>query len=289
MKVIAPVLVPAALAGAMLLAAWGPWARAAPERRGWGGVLALMFAFASGYIALVGAPEFPPVGARETLFWAVAFSALLAGAEWIWGINAAVSLTVRFLASALIVWFVFASLRKNSWSGREAAFWVGGIAAVTASLAQLVDRAAQRDPGPWLPATLWLICSVAAVAMFLGSTALMAQLCGALAAAFGAAGVLAIWKRDLSLARGGITVFITAYAGLLWQAHFYAELPLQSVQMLCLAPLAVVVVPIYSAQPLTPWKRWVIQLSIASVPLILALAIAYRTYRQNQSADEYVY
>ena len=289
MKVIAPVLIPAVLAGAMLLAAWGPWSRTAPERRAWGGVLALLLAFASGYVVLVGAPEIPPIGARDTLFWAVTFTALLASGEWLWGASAVVALPIRFLASGLTAWFVLASLRQNSWSTGEAALWIAGIAAVTALVSGVVERTAQPEPGPWLPLTLWLISSTAAAAMVLVSTALMGQLSGSLAAGLGAPVVLAAWNRELTLARGAITVFITAHSGLLWQAYFYAELPLTSALLLYLAPATVGVVLLPNINRLAPWKREAVQLAVAAVPLAIAILIAYGVYRQNQSLDANAY
>jgi len=276
-NVIAPVLTPAILSGISLAVAWRLWRRKNPSPRGhWGGAVAFGLAYFSGHVALVGWPEFPPTSAETWQAW-LALSLAVAGvAQRWWGPTMFVSFPVAFLAYAAVTYALLLNFIRNSWDPTVSALWVAGLAAASTIVFQLTDRIAAKRPGASVPLGLWALCTLAAGTFVVASSAKLGQLSGALAAGCGAAVVLAWWCSKLSLAGGGVFVFLPLYNGLVLQAYFfgYPGLGLWSALLLALAPLGLLVGEQRRFVYAKPWIAVLVRTGAVAVPAAIALGLA---------------
>ena len=195
---------------------------------------------------------------------------------------------MRLLLSGLFPGLLLRSYLQYNWERVEGLLWIGGLGLAIAVLWNMLERLSAKRSGASLPLSLWLFCAASSAAFFFSGSALLAQLCGVLAAVFGAAVVLAWWAPGLSLASGTLAVFVPVYSGLLIQAYFYSELPFWSAILLYLAPFALWFGEKRRIYYMAPWKAALARLMIIGAPLALAVGIAF--YVMGQSAgDDYYY
>lgn len=187
-----------------------------------GGVRLLSLAAAAGafvaYALLKAWPAWPyelwaaPNG-TEWLLWALVVAALVTLLEYqrlVRGRSAA-GLTVA--VACISTWLVLRKMVTN-WSLSEA-WWYVGSGAVIVALSALGHRALlRRAPAGLRPAFLFtVVLSVdAVVVVTLGSSLLLGQLCGAVAAALGAAVGTTLWRRPFALAAADGTWLGIAHA-----------------------------------------------------------------------------
>ena len=103
-------------------------------------------------------------------------------------------------AGAGALWLMLTKMAQR-WSGSEAALHIG-VGGVSVALTALAMRGAlARSPRSTIPAVMTtLLLSLDAGLVTLGKSALLGQLCGAVAAAIGAAVGTTIWRRGFTLA-----------------------------------------------------------------------------------------
>lgn len=225
------VILPGVVALLVLLVGWRPWQRAYPVEEGeWAGPLAIGLAFAAAYAGLqqyflmpgvdpVDAealpwPTFPLPDAKLWLMVLAVPVAIVAGVDSIVRRRVWVSLIVAIAATGMFKLL----LPRQPWYVPmviAGLVWVVGFAA---------DVVAERMRGVAVPVVLWLTAVGAAMVLVDGSSQKLGQYAGALAAAAGAAGVVALLAADgAPLARGGVYAFVTILAGLLAAGHFYGD------------------------------------------------------------------
>jgi len=141
-----------------------------------------------------------------------------------------------------------------------------------------------------MPLSLGAAGGLLAVCLLWAGSGMLAQTGGMLAAAVGAAFVVALWQPRLNLAIGAIPVYMLVYAGLILCSHFFSELPGLHAVLLALAPVAPALATAIPA-------KYTAARAIVSLLLVLALAgpaagLLHQQYAAAQSSSaeyEYVY
>lgn len=289
MTLYAPILLPAVLAGLCLLVAWRMWRRRNLAKDGhWGGAAAIALGYFSGHLALVSWPAFPPAKAVDWL----AYLAIVAGftgiAQRYWAKRWYSAWPVRLLLSALFAVLILRGYLEHTWARTEGILWIAGLVLAMSALWDTLERLASKRTGASLPLSLCMLCACAAGALGMSGSALLGQLMGALAAACGAAVVLAWWAPGLSLKSGTMAAFVPIYSGLLIQAYFYSELPVLSAVLLYAAPYVLWYGERRNIYFMKPTKAAVVRLMLVGVPLAIALWLAYAVMA-NTPADDYYY
>ncbi len=269
-------LLPAGAAGLILLLGWRPWKRALePDAAAAAaGPLALGGAWLAAQIAIVGV-ALPPVQASDWLAVLVA-AAVLGGLvealrrppAWMrWSWRAALSLALPALL-ALPLW-------RSSWSSLEALAVIGAAAIGVFGAWSLLEAQARRRAGAAMPLLLAVLAGGSALVLALSGSASLGQLGGALAAAVGAALVIALLQPRLSLAHGAIGPLVIALAGLWLNGTFYADVPIGSLVLLFVAPWLALVGRLGRVQRLAAWQSALVRAGAVLLPLALAAAWAY--------------
>jgi hypothetical protein len=136
---------------------------------------------------------------RQWLVWALVAAGLLATLEGCRVVRGRAATVGAALLAAGAVFFVLQKLALR-WSNADVFLHVGGggLLAVLATLAG--RRSMANAPTTMLPAVVWsTLLSADAVLLTVAHSGLLAQLCGACAAAVGAAAGTALWRRPFAL------------------------------------------------------------------------------------------
>lgn len=175
------------------------------------------------------------------------------GIEWLlWGLCAAALLRLGGSAGVLVdaglaaavVWLLTRKVAA-SWALGELLLHVGGAGLAVLALAWTMRR--QATPAttsvlPWLGASVLL--SVDAALLTLGKSALLGQLTGAFAAAFGAAaGARLLWRKDLAFTAPIAGFVAVVHTVLLLAGPTLAYLPWREAGMAAAGPLLMLLLP----------------------------------------------
>lgn len=175
------------------------------------------------------------------------------GIEWLlWGLCGAALLRLGGRAgafvdaglAAVVVWLLTKKVAA-AWTTGELLLHVGGAGLATLVLAFAMRRqaaAATTSVVPWLATSVLL--SVDAALLTLGKSALLGQLTGAFAAAFGtAAGVRLLWRKDLVFAAPSAGFVAVLHVVLLMAGPTLAYLPWRETGMAAAGPLLMLLLP----------------------------------------------
>ena len=284
-------VVPGAVATAALLPAWWRHRSATSDRAGsvaptviesqgepfWI-MPALSAAIAAAMVPILfEATAFPPAGAEEWLPLAAVSLGLLELATRFksvpsllrWGLRAAL---LALIASACARNFI-----KGSWSAGTSAAWIGGFVALTLTGSAVLERVLARQRGLGAPLLLMTIVGGASQILAVGYSSLkLGQAVGVMAAILGASCLIAILRPRFSLAFGGSFVFIAFTAA----ATFVGDVavgPKRMVLYTSFIALSMLMPGLSLVGPfarLGGWKRVVLLLTLAGMPVGLGLAVA---------------
>jgi hypothetical protein len=288
------VVLPAACALIGLTIAGRPWRRARPAdaRTGprswaWGGAIGFGVGFVLSTYRIVG--RWPAVTSRDG--W-LPFGPTT-GQDWIpyLAILATVlglidafrrpplwaRLLIRAVVSVAAVALVLNWRIGRQWdSPQEISLWLGVLGGVLFFLWNALSRLAERSEGAPLPVALWAACAGAAGTIILAHNATFAEQLGALAACFGSAFVLSLWRSDLTLARGPIPVFAVAYGALIAAAYYNLDnLGAPAAILLAAAPLAAWITQLRPIRRKGAVARTLIALAATALPTAAAADIVY--------------
>ncbi len=290
MNVAAPVIIPALVAGLVWLLAGQLWKRPAAPSLVYGGAVAMAISFFAGHVALVGQPPFPPTTAIHSLVYAALIVGVVGSAESIWRSHWAPRWGIRLVLACGAAWWQFTSLAEHSWNTGQTIGWLTTITLTICIAWDALDSFANRHTGFATPLLMWGFACATSIALVFGASAMMGQLAGCVAAACGAAIVLALWSRALPLDRGAVGVFVVILLGLLWQGYFFAALPLTSTALLIAAPVAIFTLDARMPERIVSAKRMIpvfgSLITITGIAIWFAFA-AYQTVASEM--EEYVY
>jgi hypothetical protein len=210
---------------------------------------------------------------RQWLVWAVAACCFVATLERCRALPVQAGAVLGAATGAFGVWLVVQKVVARMETG-SALLHVGGAALVLVLVQLASRRALARAPATVAPAIVWtVVLSIGAGIVALSGTALLGQLCGAVAAAVGAGAGAGLWKRPFALApadatwlAGGLVLFLVAGVQL-------ADLPLEAALCAAAAPAAVALLPATLARHPVRWT--ICALLLAFVPLALAGWLAF--------------
>jgi hypothetical protein len=244
-------------AGIVLAAAWRPWSRPPPPGA-WTAAVALGAGYAAGHArvmatggALAGWPSLPPIDAVDWLAWLAIAAAAAAGMDRILrrprrggGGQVAterpyaplgwVGRLGTFAVAVLAPWLILKpALPRESPPVPE---WTAVLLFLPLVLFVPFETLAARRPGPRLPLIFAIALLGTSASLLVSGSLRLAQLAGCLTAALGAALGISLWRRDFTLAGGGVVTGILG--GLILAGRLYSELPFASAILLALSFLA---------------------------------------------------
>lgn len=266
------VLAPAVWAGALLLAGWVS-ARTEGERRGWLGALAVGGGYLLGYaLVLGGVPRFPPAGAEAALFHLGAAAVLVGLLE---GRSPAARRALRAGLSLAAPWVLLRRM-VDQWEQTRVVMELLLLGAALLVAWSLLEAWARRRPGASVPLVLWLSASGAAWILFLGKSAKLGQLAGALAGTLGAAAVVS-WLRPALVLAGGAGVAAWVLGSLAITGGYLTSLPREAAALLFAAPLSGWLGELGPVRRMAPARAVVARLLLVAAPLAAALWIVRRS------------
>ena len=288
--VIAPVLIPATIMGFALFFSWGAWSRRHGLARGhWGGALGLAGAYFCAHVLLKSWPGIPPERADDWQAWlALPLGAVGVAQRW-WGAKWFAALPVRAIVSGGVIALLLQSQIEFSWDGWELWVWLGGLTAAATLFWHSLERLAEKRSGASMPLNLWALSALSAGVFTLSGSAFFGQLAGALAAAFGAAVVLALWSPGIGVSGGTMTIFAPLYCGLAARGYFHAEVPVYSAALMYLAPFALWWGEERRVKFQRPWKGALIRMGLISAPVAVAALLAYLFVFRSAGESGYAY
>lgn len=197
---------------------------------------------------------------------------------------------VPLTALALIGWLAAGNLRK-SWSAADLVLHVGWFVLLSGSALAGAAVLARRRPGPVAPLTLLVVFAGASQMLVLAYSSLkLGQSAGLWAAFLGGALVVALVRRELSLARGAVFVSVATTAAAVFQGFLFTSTERAAAYAGLIAASAVLaglgaLVPIAKRGP----RRVVGALApvvLALIPVMIGIALAIAS---SSGADEYEY
>ena len=271
------IVVPAAIAGVVLLAAWRPW-KVAVENGHWGGAVAIGVAYAVGHVLNVDrVPGFPPV---QVIDWLVYFAI---GAALVGLIPAFVRLSwwamlpLCALVCVTLAWLIVRELPEASraWEAPWIGVLVIGACGLGAGLATWsYDLLCERHTGGAAPIALWIAIAGSSYLFLENGAAKAMHLSGVVAATCAVAAIIGWWRPTSSLARGGIVVAMPLVAGLWLVTVLFGHDVNPWVAILAfLSPQAAWAGDLPAVRGLKSWQRALVR--VCSVGLFIGLVVAF--------------
>lgn len=264
-------LLPATLVGLALAIGW--WRATRPLL--WLGPLGVALGWALGFRASNGSwPDFPPGRATEMLFYIGIAGGLMCASEGLRGERRGpVSALSRLPLAVVAPWLLLRNL-VGRWEVSEAAWQLGGAALFLWGTWTAFEAVARRRAGFLAPLLLWLVVSAGAVAFVTTGSALYAQLSGTLAGLFGAALVVSLVRREMSLAHGTAGAVAIVFGCLCLGATHFSKLPTAAGVLLGLAPAAALLAGKLEGR--LNAKRVLVRVVLVAVPVGVALYLAHQ-------------
>lgn len=142
-----------------------------------------------------------PIG-TQWLLWGVCAAALAAQLEHLRVLRGRVAVGAGVVVAAAAVWLMLGKLAQR-WELADQLLFVGGGGLAVALLVLACRTIVARAPAGVGPAIVFTVMlSFDAVLLTIGRSGLLAQLCGAVAAALGTAAGTVLWRRPFVLAAG---------------------------------------------------------------------------------------
>ncbi len=228
------ILIPAVVAGILLLVDARLGAQRPRVRSLHLGAAGLGAGYLIAHAWLVGVPASPFAGGAVPftawIFWMVAVAIVLAPLR---GVPALARWSHVLYVGLFCVWMRRVIRSPGPGEGADFLLSFGGVLLVFV-LWRLLERLAERRPGPSLPLALWAACAGTSVTLLLNKSGSLAQLVGAVCAGLGAAVVVTWIVRGAHLARGVVAIVAIVVASAVRIAIVY-DLPAASWVLLAVA------------------------------------------------------
>jgi hypothetical protein len=265
-------LLPGALAFALLLLPGGLWRRSSgsPGRR-WVAPLAVGLGYVAAQLLLLGLPAFPPL---DTTQWLL----VLALVATLWGLAEAEDLGPRWsraLVSLVISlgsgYLLLRPLLGSTWTAATGWPWIAGMGLAIFALWQALGIWARRAEPIALPLVLMIWVAGTGLVLALSGSVLLGQLGGALAATLAAALLLELWNPAKAITSAAIAPLVVILSGLLLNGAFYSETPVGSVVLLVVSPGVAWLAGLLAALVKRRWLRVCLQGAAVLLPVLIAI------------------
>jgi len=161
---------------------------------------------------------------------------------------------------------------QYGWSPGEGVAWVVCLMGAMVLLAVILDALTRRSAAAVeMPAILLITCGGTLGALMLSGSMLLAQYAAVLGGAV--FGSLVFSARNVALGRGIVPLLSLLLGALLVSGYFFAELPAAAALLLAFAPLFALIPIGGRSWPLA----FVVRATMVSIPILLALVLAFRS------------
>jgi hypothetical protein len=200
---------------------------------------------------------------RQWLLWGVIAAAAIAQLEHLGALRGRAAAACGVVAAAVAVWLLLLK-QAARWAATDVLLHVG-LGGLAVALLVLASRTIiGRGPANLVPASVFtLLLSFDAVLLTVARSGLLAQLCGAVAAALGAAIGTALWRRPFALRVADGTWLGVAHGLFVLSGMHLAELPWPAAWCALAAPLPLLVLQRRLAGRPAAWAA-------GALPLVLA-------------------
>ena len=208
----------------------------------------------------------------EWLLWALVAAALVALLEHAKVLPARFASSLGAATAAFGLLLVVEKVRAaQEWASGDVWLFVGGGGAIAAFAVASQRVALARAPRSIWPAVLWaIVLSVDAGIIVNGNSAFLAQLCGAVAAAVGAAAGTMLWRRPFALSAADGVWLGAAHTLFVLSAVHLAYLEWTPALVALGAPLLLLALP-RGVGGKAAWRWFAVAAPLVLVPLGVAL------------------
>lgn len=209
-----------------------------------------------------------PVG-REWLLWGVSAAGLLALLEHGRALPKRSAPGLAVAVAGATVWLLLTK-KANQWTSGEVLLHIGGGGVVAGLLVLASRRSLASAPAGVAPAIVWsTLLSIDAVLLTGGAAAFLGQLCGALAAAVGAAAGTTLWRRGFATTAADGTWLAVGHVGFVLAGANLEQVPWPAAGLALAAPLPLLLLERLGANTSLRWG--VLGCLLAVVPASLSL------------------
>lgn len=284
MKQLAIGTIPPGLVGVIVLIFWWWRERGGASTRRWArslGAAALGLAFMPISALVLGKLMFPPTSASQWVPWFGVVGAIAALVAARWSGNAALVWGVRLVAVLVVGWVSVRGQGQAGWSDAQVAEALAGFAVLTLVVLAIFDRALGARPterSMIVPAfvAMTLLGGIAQVLVLAFFSLALAQAAGVAAALTGGVLVGALWKRDVIARRGMLDAPLLLGSAMFFHGSLFgdAERPWVFIALMAASPLAAMVARAALPSKWREWKRAVLEVAAAVVPVAVAVGLA---------------
>jgi hypothetical protein len=240
------------------------------ESRKWpliGLIVAGCFVFS--YSVIVGSIAFPP---REATHWlpfstigAVVFGSML---QFTGGVARSI---VRLIAALATAWTVLQSQLFGRWPLLISVEWLVAVTLILFATSRLIERGgAARSTPTEILLGMALAAGFGAIALFLGGSAILGQICGAFGLVLAGLGVLTFFLAPAHLGPIIPLIYVLALGSLLLNGSLFSDLPWPTSGLLWIAPFGVLIGP-----PATPLgKNRNVRLLVRGLIVLFVIGLA---------------
>jgi hypothetical protein len=240
------------------------------ESRKWpliGLIVAGCFVFS--YSVIVGGITFPP---REATHWLpfIAVGAVVFGSMLQFTSGVARSI-VRLIAALVTAWTVLQSQIFGRWPLLISVEWLVAVALILFATSRLIERAgAARSTPTEILLGMALAAGFGGIALFLGGSVVLAQICGAFGLVLAGLTVLTFFLPPAHLGPIIPLIYVLASGSLLLNGSLFSDLPWPTSGLLWIAPFGVLIGP-----PATPLgKNRTVRLPVRSLIVLFVIGLA---------------
>jgi hypothetical protein len=251
------------------------------DTHAWGLPFALAAGFTVAFIGISGKLNLPPTQGQEWLVIGAAAAVVISIIAAI-SDRARVAVVISSIALLVLVMAWLVPANRRQWlTTREAMTMMIAIGAGLVVWWALMEPLAARYRGATLPLLLSAVAGAGAMVIADGGSQRLGLIEGAAAVALLVVALLALWLRELSLARGGVLTIAIVMLGLLVCGYLYADVKWPQVVILAVAPLLAWVGMVRMVRERRAWQRFVIVAVLVLIVVSIAAIPAARGLRKT--------
>jgi hypothetical protein len=242
-----------------------------PESRKWpliGLIVAGCFVFS--YSVIVGSITFPP---REATHWLpfIAVGAVVFGSVLQFTSGVARSI-VRLIAALVTAWSVLQLQIFGRWPLLISVAWLVAVTLILFATSRLIEReGAARSTPTEILLGMALAAGSGGIALFLGGSAVLGQICGAFGLVLAGLTVLTFFLPPAHLGPIIPLIYVLALGSLLLNGSLFSDLPWPTSGLLWIAPFGVLICP--PAVPLG--KNRNVRLLVRGLIVLVVVGLAF--------------
>lgn len=282
-------VVPALLAGGVMLVGLSPWRAGAarnPARGRWAAAVALAAGYVAGQWGLGGLPPWDVATGDVSLsLMALAVIGAAVGVlDSRVGAPTAIRWLVRLAVSGCVAWLLLRPLIAAHGSHLRFVLQGGLIVLAVSVLWTVLDFFAAREQGPSLVIVILLLGAGGSTTLALSGAATTAQLGVVLLAALGALLLVLWWAPAVGRLRSAIPVVALVTVAQWTIGLHYAEMPVTSFVLLAGAPIALLLTLLSAFRTRARWLVLAVRLLVIALPIAAAVATSAVAYFDSASS-----